>query len=222
MLFCPKEMSWWVFPGGQGQLPISNLTREAAIKLATFDVSLGNLRKGAAGMDRDGLGGWDEDKKAPHLHLFKNAIRPGSFDEASNLASPFARLGPTLRPNVPSSLPPALLPSSKFDDDTEMESPRPSLTVNSDDTPTVTSSPSDPPTPSFPTPVAFSDLPALIEPDNLYISANDSTWVVIPRRPAQLGVLNPETVAAFSKSRSVNPPVGSPDGIDAAWTVILS
>lgn len=218
VVFCPKEMAWWVFPAGFGMPSEEKFVEEARLKAYRFHCELEQYRKSSKGIKSSD---WEEDKLTSHYHLFENAILPGSFYPELDL--------PAISPEVPLSsfLPPPRVKSKAFD--SEMESPvatAPETPTGSDtQTRTLTSSDSDPTTPpntSPPLPVPAEFPPSSVQRDNLYLAANDQNWVVIPRHPVQKGVLDSQDVEAFSRSKVHNPPPGVQDGVDAAWTVILT
>ena len=216
VLFCPTEMSWWVFPAGEGIPPEEMLTGSGAFAVARFASSLGetDTRKGRAGMTGDGLGNWDDTKKAPHLHLIRNAVRPVKIADEPTPSDPASALdSPSLGAL---DLPTVALPAQPGQD-TEMDTSAPSTPANLSEGPSSSLVPTEPATPP-PTTLPASS-PA--DGDNLYISANDQTWVAIPRAPFCRGVLDPKDVVAFSRTRSVDPPAGVADGTDAAWSTIL-
>lgn len=58
--------------------------------------------------------------------------------------------------------------------------------------------------------------------DQLYLSATDMRWLILPREPAVRGVFEPELIHEFVRTRSVDPPAGSQHGGETALVVLLT
>lgn len=192
-IFDPNCMAWWTFPAGDGLPPLECLTEEGMRSVTEFDRKLGSERQYKIGRaDGNDAYGLNEDKLARHYHRFEGVVLPERLASA-----PVAANGQS---------DPATATDSAMDDIQFTEQQQP------------------PSPPSQSQPFSRIDGPNAEnggKPSDLWMSSNDSSWVVIPREPSRRSVLDPEVVQAFTSHRVANPLPGS-DSVEQAWTLIAT
>lgn len=196
IMFDTARWAWWIVPAGDDGAPPEHLTTtagaSAARKLAT---DLVQSRTGASLEPGDVRCPW--------------WIRVP--DEASPALPERTSLGPPPLDQLSASAPTASVPEQEMLVDVEPAE------VVSTDLASIT------PPPSPPTGPAAETNPSLPPvPDQLYISATDMRWLIVPGEPAVRGVLDPDLIHEFVRTRAVDPPAGVQHGGEAALVVLLT
>jgi hypothetical protein len=197
VMFDTARWAWWIVPAGDdGSPPEHLLTASGASAVRKLATELSQSRTGASLEPDDVRCPWwirvPDEEFSPALPD-RSLLGPPPLDQVSSSTAP-----------APSSSEQGMLVDVE---PIEVASADPALIT---------------PPPSPPAVSVAQTRPAPLIPDQLFISATDMRWLILPGEPAVRGVLNPDVVHEFVQTRAVDPPAGVRHGGEAALVVLLT